>query len=739
MAKQNLYKLIIVVAIVFCLITLTDLNVIIANAAEISVNAQNGSPVAKVGNVEYSTIDEAIANWTAGKTLTLLADVKLSDVIKIKSTENHILDLSTYTITAADGKNAIEIVPCGNGDAEKTAINIKADGTNPGGINAGKKSVIYYNYSSGGISVNDRPIIDIDGGVFTGGTSQSTSAGIYVKGAAARQCATINISGGTFNCAVYGQGKSKLIISGGLFNYTVASQGDSTAYRLISGGTFKTIGFMTTGSSKFTIGTAQNNYNVGVHVDENGYIAIGGPVIQQPGEYEASTSASTFSSYLQYSSAKENQLYYETIEQAIKKTNATITVYTEKVDLTGSSFKGTFIVPEGQNFSITYDEGSPAPTCKIVSGSDDKVIVYNEVVENGKVILSCELKDKKIVKFAGEEISIAQKEVGLGEKIEVIEPSRVGYTFAGWYKDDQFTEGNKWDFESDTVNEDITLYAKWTRNIYTLTLDYGEKGIGTKSVSHGDIITAPDFNLAGCILLGWYDDAEYFELHDFSKPITGNLTIYASIADYLADIENINNLINNLKGEVESLVSEKAEVDFVNEKIDELADLIDILNEAIKGCQFDDVELKNQLEEKIENAKSSALTSAEVLVNNAKMELSSAIAFKADSDVVAAKFKEVQSAITTLENLYDDYISADVALMAEFRTMIENTQTEIIGLVLSGDKANAQALEELKNSLNQEISQAEKDAKVLPTTIAGGALAGDFALLFWILSKRKRI
>lgn len=138
MAKQNLYKLIIVVAIVFCLITLMDLNVIIANAAEISVNAENGSPVAKVGNVEYSTIDEAIANWTAGKTLTLLADVKLSDVIKIKSTENHILDLSTYTITAADGKNAIEIVPCGNGNAEKTAINIKADGTNPGGINAGK-------------------------------------------------------------------------------------------------------------------------------------------------------------------------------------------------------------------------------------------------------------------------------------------------------------------------------------------------------------------------------------------------------------------------------------------------------------------------------------------------------------------------------------------------------------------------------------------------------------------------
>ena len=44
----------------------------------ISVSAADGN-VAKVGDTEYATIDEAIAAWTNGKTLTLLSDVTLSD------------------------------------------------------------------------------------------------------------------------------------------------------------------------------------------------------------------------------------------------------------------------------------------------------------------------------------------------------------------------------------------------------------------------------------------------------------------------------------------------------------------------------------------------------------------------------------------------------------------------------------------------------------------------------------
>ena len=280
--------------------------------------------VAKVGNTEYRKIDDAIAAWTNNTTLTLMSDVTLNDVITINSTEHHILDLATYTLTAADGKNAFEIVAKGTGASERTAITIKADATNPGAINAGSKSVVYYNYANGTATGDDRPIIKIEGGVFYGATSSFGTAGIYFKGgSAARHAATLNISGGEFYCSINGQSKSKLLISGGLFHYSVGSQGDSTALRLISGGTFKTLGFMTADSNntKFWFGTSMGNSNVGLYINDDNYLVVGGPVITEFGDKFAAkaTNATKWSSYLQYSSAAANGLYYTNAEMAIKK------------------------------------------------------------------------------------------------------------------------------------------------------------------------------------------------------------------------------------------------------------------------------------------------------------------------------------------------------------------------------------------------------------------------------------
>ena len=39
------------------------------------------------------------------------------------------------------------------------------------------------------------------------------------------------------------------------------------------------------------------------------------------------------------------------------------------------------------------------------------------------------------------------------------EPTRNGRTFAGWYYDTEYTE--RWDFEADKVEDNMTLYAKW--------------------------------------------------------------------------------------------------------------------------------------------------------------------------------------------------------------------------------------------------------------------------------------
>jgi len=44
-------------------------------------------------------------------------------------------------------------------------------------------------------------------------------------------------------------------------------------------------------------------------------------------------------------------------------------------------------------------------------------------------------------------------------------PTKEGYTFGGWYKESECT--NDWNFYSDTVTSDVTLYAKWIP-LYTL-------------------------------------------------------------------------------------------------------------------------------------------------------------------------------------------------------------------------------------------------------------------------------
>ena len=48
-------------------------------------------------------------------------------------------------------------------------------------------------------------------------------------------------------------------------------------------------------------------------------------------------------------------------------------------------------------------------------------------------------------------------------------PTRTGYTLDGWYTEP--IAGTKWDFETDEVKENRTLYAHWTANQYTVTFD----------------------------------------------------------------------------------------------------------------------------------------------------------------------------------------------------------------------------------------------------------------------------
>ena len=72
---------------------------------------------------------------------------------------------------------------------------------------------------------------------------------------------------------------------------------------------------------------------------------------------------------------------------------------------------------------------------------------------------------------------VAPQNVNAGEKLAepTPAPTREGFTFDGWYEDSTFS--TKFNFDT-PITDNMTLYAKWTENKYTLTFD-ANGGSGT--------------------------------------------------------------------------------------------------------------------------------------------------------------------------------------------------------------------------------------------------------------------
>ena len=127
--------------------------------------------------------------------------------------------------------------------------------------------------------------------------------------------------------------------------------------------------------------------------------------------------------------------------------------------------------------------------------------------------------------YGGTPVPPAQEvEYGLTATEPATAPTKTGYTFDGWYLGDE-----KYDF-SDAVEQNITLYANWEKNIYTVTYTDGVDGEEvfadqTYRVPFED--TTPAFKgtktRAGYVFAGWKPA--------FSDTVTGNVTYVAQWKD----------------------------------------------------------------------------------------------------------------------------------------------------------------------------------------------------------------
>ena len=132
--------------------------------------------------------------------------------------------------------------------------------------------------------------------------------------------------------------------------------------------------------------------------------------------------------------------------------------------------------------------------------------------------------------FAGEGIVIEPQSIAHGNCATAPEnPERENYGFEGWFTDNG-TFANEWDFETDIVTQDTTLYAKWEESWYTLTFAGKGIDIATQSIAHGNRATAPENPVReGCGFEGWFtDNGTFANEWDFETDIvTQNTTLYA--------------------------------------------------------------------------------------------------------------------------------------------------------------------------------------------------------------------
>ena len=105
-------------------------------------------------------------------------------------------------------------------------------------------------------------------------------------------------------------------------------------------------------------------------------------------------------------------------------------------------------------------------------------------------------------------------------------PTKPGYTFDGWYT--ASTGGNKVTSPYTPTNN-VTLYARWTANKYTITFDGNGVAVtpSTKQVTYGQTYgTLPAPTKPGYTFNGWYNGGNKVQSTD-TVDITGNTTLTA--------------------------------------------------------------------------------------------------------------------------------------------------------------------------------------------------------------------
>ncbi len=114
---------------------------------------------------------------------------------------------------------------------------------------------------------------------------------------------------------------------------------------------------------------------------------------------------------------------------------------------------------------------------------------------------------------------------------EISDPTKTDFNFAGWYLDDEYTNR----YFSEPITQDITLYAKFLSQIYTVDLVLLGEHYDYLYVIPNTIPVLPDIDINGYDFQGWYIDDQFSVEYNLDV-LNNNLTLYGKYTETLYTI-----------------------------------------------------------------------------------------------------------------------------------------------------------------------------------------------------------
>ncbi len=127
------------------------------------------------------------------------------------------------------------------------------------------------------------------------------------------------------------------------------------------------------------------------------------------------------------------------------------------------------------------------------------------------------------------------------------DPVWEGYVFGGWFRDKSCTLG--FDFASEAIEDDITLYAKWSQG-FIVDFETGDgSDVASQSVLPDANATRPqDPTRNGYRFAGWWTkdgtNGDWGSEYTFDGTVSGNLTLYAKWTENFWDLDESGKLLH---------------------------------------------------------------------------------------------------------------------------------------------------------------------------------------------------